>query len=63
MNIKDREQFRTNFSLEFMTGWVAQNTGGCTHDPRNHIGHKCGINGARVYQRWTDHWTGVMQDV
>jgi len=58
----EREMFRKDFSLEFMTDFVRSGSQ-VGHDPRNHIGFDCGVNPPRVYQRWQDYHQGVMQDV
>ena len=45
----EREQFRTDFSNEFLRDVLdAENHG---HDPRNHIGYSCGYNCARALQQ------------
>ena len=56
----EREQTRKHFDLRFMEDFVMAGSS-IGHDPRNHVGFKCGVNPPRVYQRWGDYHQGVMQ--
>ncbi len=44
----DREQFRTDFSNQFLLDYLDSLMVG--HDPRNRIGLQCGVNNPRVLQ-------------
>ncbi len=51
--VREREQFRTDFDDTFLRDHVDQ-IGEHGHDPRNHIGRRCGVNAPRILQIWHD---------
>lgn len=54
---KVREQFRTDFDVQFLRDLVSR-ISMVGHDPYNHIGNRCGISSARAMEIWHDRALG-----
>lgn len=61
MSIKEREENRRDFSIGFLSD-AMQRGPLHGHDPRNHIGVRCGVSWPAAYQVWDDIWFHDTED-